>query len=380
MPGNRHLTLLSTEHILPSLRTTPLDSLNRRLGARMVPFAGWSLPVQFPAGTLAEHAHARTRAAVFDVSHMAQISLPGDQAARLERLVPRRPAKSRPRPPALHGLPERGRRHHRRPHGRSPPGPASPDRKTPPAPWKTLPTSRPMASPRSTTKTEHCSLCKAPRPRSSWPDSRLKLPLCPSSALRPVPFPACQTSGSAAAAIPAKTVSRCPSPPKMPKPSPKYSLPNRKQPPPASPPATTLRLEAGLCLYGNDIDMLTSPIEAGLAWTIPKRRRAALDFIGASVIHDHLTNGTTRPAHRHPPLRPSPRPSRHRDRRPRRHTRRDDNLRHFLSPAWEHTIAMGYVRQDLVESGSPLSLLVRRQRIEATQASLPFVPHRFAAK
>ena len=56
----------------------------------------------------------------------------------------------------------------------------------------------------------------------------------------------------------------------------------------------SLRLEAGLCLYGNDIDELTSPIEADLAWVIGKRRRAAWDFPGAAVIRDQLENGAPR--------------------------------------------------------------------------------------
>ena len=49
----------------------------------------------------------------------------------------------------------------------------------------------------------------------------------------------------------------------------------------------SLRLEAGLCLYGNDIDELTSPIEADLAWVIGRRRRNAWDFLGAAVIRDN---------------------------------------------------------------------------------------------
>ena len=54
----------------------------------------------------------------------------------------------------------------------------------------------------------------------------------------------------------------------------------------------SLRLEAGLCLYGNDIDELTSPVEAGLTWVIGKRRRVAWDFPGAAVIRDQLEAGT----------------------------------------------------------------------------------------
>ena len=77
------------------LQRTPLDGLHRELGARMVPFAGYAMPVQYPAGILAEHQHTRSAAGLFDVSHMGQVRLtarggrPRQDAARaLERLVP----------------------------------------------------------------------------------------------------------------------------------------------------------------------------------------------------------------------------------------------------------------------------------------------------
>ena len=71
------------------LRTTPLDALHRELGARMVPFAGYSMPVQYPKGLMAEHRQCREAAALFDVSHMGQVRLVGpDAAAALETLVP----------------------------------------------------------------------------------------------------------------------------------------------------------------------------------------------------------------------------------------------------------------------------------------------------
>ena len=73
----------------PPLETTPLDALHRELGARMVPFAGYSMPVQYPAGLVAEHTHTRTAAGLFDVSHMGQLRLSGEGAAAfLESLVP----------------------------------------------------------------------------------------------------------------------------------------------------------------------------------------------------------------------------------------------------------------------------------------------------
>lgn len=68
---------------------TPLHALHLELGARMVPFAGYAMPVQYPSGILAEHRQCRERAALFDVSHMGQLLLRGaDAAAALESLVP----------------------------------------------------------------------------------------------------------------------------------------------------------------------------------------------------------------------------------------------------------------------------------------------------
>jgi aminomethyltransferase len=71
------------------LKTTPLHALHLELGARMVPFAGYSMPVQYPAGLMAEHRHTRTAAGLFDVSHMGQLRLTGaDAAAAFETLIP----------------------------------------------------------------------------------------------------------------------------------------------------------------------------------------------------------------------------------------------------------------------------------------------------
>jgi aminomethyltransferase len=72
-----------------ALQTTPLNALHIELGARMVPFAGYSMPVQYPAGLMAEHHHTRTAAGLFDVSHMGQLRLEGsDAAAAFESLMP----------------------------------------------------------------------------------------------------------------------------------------------------------------------------------------------------------------------------------------------------------------------------------------------------
>ncbi len=72
-----------------TLLKTPLHALHLELGARMVPFAGYDMPVQYPAGVLKEHLHTREAAGLFDVSHMGQIRLRGEgAAAALETLVP----------------------------------------------------------------------------------------------------------------------------------------------------------------------------------------------------------------------------------------------------------------------------------------------------
>jgi aminomethyltransferase len=72
-----------------SLLNVPLNDLHLQLGARMVPFAGYSMPVQYPEGLMAEHKHTRTAAGLFDVSHMGQLRLVGPQAAAaLESLLP----------------------------------------------------------------------------------------------------------------------------------------------------------------------------------------------------------------------------------------------------------------------------------------------------
>ena len=72
-----------------SLVTTPLNALHIELGARMVPFAGYSMPVQYPSGLMAEHHHTRNAAGLFDVSHMGQLRLAGpNAAAAFETLIP----------------------------------------------------------------------------------------------------------------------------------------------------------------------------------------------------------------------------------------------------------------------------------------------------
>ncbi len=77
---------------MADLQTTPLHALHLSLGAKMVPFAGYDMPVQYPLGVMKEHLHTRAKAGLFDVSHMGQVIVQGpsyvDAALGLERLIP----------------------------------------------------------------------------------------------------------------------------------------------------------------------------------------------------------------------------------------------------------------------------------------------------
>ncbi|KPQ18936.1 MULTISPECIES: glycine cleavage system aminomethyltransferase GcvT [unclassified Halomonas] len=74
---------------MTELKKTPLHALHGRLGAKMVPFAGYDMPVQFPMGVKKEHEHTRQQCGLFDVSHMGQVIVSGDNVAEaLETLIP----------------------------------------------------------------------------------------------------------------------------------------------------------------------------------------------------------------------------------------------------------------------------------------------------
>ncbi len=138
----------------------------------------------------------------------------------------------------------------------------------------------------------------------------------------------------------------------------------------------SLRLEAGLCLYGNDIDETTSPVEANLVWSMGKRRRMEWNFPGAARIRDELDNGVKR-------LRVGIRPE---GRQPaRQHTvvhAGGEAVGEITSggfgPSVNGPVAMGYVARPHAADGTPLELMVRGKALAASVAPLPFHPHRYA--
>lgn len=141
----------------------------------------------------------------------------------------------------------------------------------------------------------------------------------------------------------------------------------------------SLRLEAGLCLWGNDIDELTNPIEAGLGWTIGKRRRVAWDFVGGTAIRDDYERGPHR-------LRVGLRPAGRAPARAKTDIVADDGTAAGtvtsggFSPTLNAPIAMGYVRRELAAPGTSVHLMVRGQPHKAAIVPLPFVPHRYASQ
>ena len=137
----------------------------------------------------------------------------------------------------------------------------------------------------------------------------------------------------------------------------------------------SLRLEAGLCLYGHDLDAATSPIEADLAWTIQKRRREAGDFPGAKRILRELDLGASR---KRVGIRPY-------DRAPAREgveIHKDGKTVGLItsggfSPILNGPISMGYVDAAFSEPGTSIDLMVRGVPRPATVTPLPFVPHNY---
>ena len=139
----------------------------------------------------------------------------------------------------------------------------------------------------------------------------------------------------------------------------------------------SLRLEAGLCLYGHDIDTGVSPIEAGLFWSIQKHRRSAdAGYLGAARVAADIANKSTK---RLVGIQPESRAP------AREHTEIQDMDGNIIGeitsggfgPTAEGPVAMGYVARPFVKAGTPVNLIVRGKARPAQIVKLPFAPHRY---
>ncbi len=362
-----------------SLLDTPLASLHRELGGRMVPFAGYAMPVQYTPGIMAEHLHTRAAAGLFDVSHMGQVELHGEgAAAALEKLTPAdvqglKPGRQR------YGLlmTESGgilddfmvtnlgdrlflvlnasRKHLDIPHIEAvlPAG----------VTLKPLPDRALIALQGPQAVSAIASLAPGVAALTFMGVGQFDVAGVPTIVSRSgytgedgveVSVPADQAEHFARALL---------------------AIPGVQ--PAGLGARDSLRLEAGLCLYGNDLDETTSPVEANLVWTIGKRRRMAFDFLGGDRVRQELDNGATR-------LRVGILPE---GRQPARghtaiHAPGGEQVGEITSggfgPSRNGPVAMGYVTRAAAGDGTPLDLMVRGKALLARVTALPFIPHRYA--
>lgn len=363
----------------PAPRRTPLCDLHARLGGRMVDFAGWSLPVQYPAGILAEHAQCRARAALFDVSHMGQVVLraPGgaQAAARaLERLAPGglatlAPGKARytQLTTAEGGVIDDLIVSHAGDH-----------------------LFLVINAARAAVDVAHLraglpELEVAPLDRAllalQGPGAEAALaPILPAAA--DLAFMETTEAAWNGASL---RVSRLgytgedgfeiSTPPDLAEAFAEALLARPGVAPAGLGARDTLRLEAGLPLWGQDIDESVTPAEAGLGWSIPRRRREAADFPGAAIILRQLAEG---PARRLVAIRPE-------GRAPARagvEIRAGDGAVGRITsggfgPTIGGPVALGLVEAAHAAPGTALALMVRGAALPARVVENPFVPHRY---
>jgi aminomethyltransferase len=366
-----------------ALKRTPLHELHLALGAKMAPFAGYDMPIQYPTGILKEHNHTRSAAGLFDVSHMGMGELNGPKGmiSAFERLIPGDIAALKPGRIRYSLLlnPEGGiiddlmitRK-------RSAPGAerlyvvvnaACKDNDFPHI-------ANSLAGTGELTIFEDSALLALQGPQAAMVLSRLAGGVEGLAFMTAAEFPwrgvslwvsrsgytgedgyEIQIPASAAADF-AKAL-----------------LAEPEVAPIGLGARDSLRLEAGLCLYGHDIDQTTSPVEADLVWAIGKRRREEGGFPGSQRIMKELLEGPSR-------LRVAIKPE-------TRAIARDGceildatgaRIGLVTSGAFGPTvggpIAMGYVTTPVV-AGALVQLAVRGALHPARIIQAPFTPHRY---
>jgi aminomethyltransferase len=370
----------------PQLALTPLDALHRELGARMVPFAGYAMPVQYPSGLLAEHHHTRSRAGLFDVSHMGQVRLAGGAAAAaLESLVP----------VDVQGLPP-GRQRYA--FFTNADGGIDDDLMI-----VRLAADELLLVVNAACKAADLALLQAglagrcvvePLPERALlalqgPQAAAVLArLAPQAAAMRF-MDACRLELEGAEAIVTRSGYTGEDGFELSVPAERVvALARRLLAEPEVAPIglgarNSLRLEAGLCLYGNDIDAGTSPVEAGLQWAIQKVRRSggerAGGFPGAARILAELDR--TRPlARQRVGLRALERiPVRDGavlvDRAGAAELGRVTSG--TLAPSADACVAMAYLPPSHAEVGTEVAALVRGKPVPMAVCPMPFVPHRY---
>lgn len=368
------------------MQRTPLHALHIELGARMVPFAGYEMPVQYPLGVLKEHLHTREAAGLFDVSHMGQAFLIGPSyavtAAALEALVPADIAGLKPGQQRYTQLLNDDGGVIDDLMVTRPADPADEGRL-----FLVVNASRKVIDYAHIAKylpegivlevLDDRALIALQGPKAA----AVMAELCPSAADMGFMTASkavlggidCHISRSgytgedgfeiSLAANDAENAARL-----------MLAFPDVK--PIGLGARDTLRLEAGLCLYGHELDETTSPVEAALVWSMGKERRAKGGFPGATRIQRELKDG----------------PSRKRvgikltGRAPAREGSQivDAEGRAIgivtsgtFAPSLGGPVAIGYVEAASAKPGTPLQIVIRGTAHPATVVTTPFVPNRY---
>ena len=361
---------------MSGLERTRLYDLHIELGAKMVEFAGYEMPVQYPTGVMTEHLHTRARAGLFDVSHMGQVILRGpDRAEALERLVAQ----------DILGLAENRQRYG---FFTNETGGLLDDLMIANRGDQLFVVVNAARKAHDVAHMEAAGL--APELLTDrallalqGPAAEAVLdPIVPE--VRGMRFMDVLTVGDLWISRSGYTGED----------GFEISVPNEEAEnlarrlladesvlPIGLGARDSLRLEAGLCLYGADIDETTTPIEAGLAWAIQKARRAggerAGGFPGADRILRELDTG---PARKRVGLAPE-------TRAPMRagtkifaadsDTPVGEVTSGAFGPSVEAPVSMGYVESRHAGEGTPLEGEVRGKRLPVRVAALPFTPARF---
>jgi aminomethyltransferase len=369
-----------------AMRKTPLHALHLELGARMAPFAGYDMPIHYPSGVLAEHFHTRGAAGLFDVSHMGQALLEGEDhasvAAFLETLVPA----------DILNLPP-GRQRYTQFLNASggviddlmvtrPPGADGALRLVVNAARKdvdfALLRERLPAGVRLRLLDE-AALIALQGPLAAPTLARFNqeegLDRIAFMSARPARLGDVEAFVSRSGytgedgyeiSLPASSAERFA----------RLLLAQPDVAPIGLGARDSLRLEAGLCLYGHELDETVDPVEASLAWSIQKRRRIEGGFPGAARIRSALANGPGR-------LRIGLRPD---GRAPAREGTEILSVggkpigvvtSGGFGPSLGSPIAMGYVDRAHAQIGAAVGLVVRGKTLSGRIVALPFRPHNY---
>ncbi|MGE3623280.1 MAG: glycine cleavage system aminomethyltransferase GcvT [Bdellovibrionales bacterium] len=369
----------------PELKRTPLYDLHVSLGAKMVPFAGYEMPVQYAPGIIKEHLHTRGKAGLFDISHMGQVVLEGgaDIRRQCEKIMPGEFEELQPgqiRYSFL--LNEQG-------------GvmddlmvtrPASPNQQNrvfiivnAACKDQDFAHMKRMLPGVKATMLEDRALLALQGPdavkvmaRFSEPATKLKFMTTDNFTMREVGLCFISRSGYTGEdgfeiSVPAATAEKF-----------ARMLLNEAEVMPIGLGARdSLRLEAGLCLYGHDLDEKTTPVEANLLWAIGKRRRAEGGFIGAAKIQEQIAKGVTR---KRVGIKPDTRAL------ARENTPVQDETGRLIGmitsggfgPSVDGPVCMGYVETAFARPGTAVNLMVRGNAQPARVVALPFTSHRYA--